>query len=71
MDETERLHRRYTTLLLVSLVLLLGAVIVFLRLGIGLTRWLVLLGSASNVLVWWELRRALPRASRAGRADPR
>ncbi|HET9493903.1 MAG TPA: hypothetical protein VFR15_06705 [Chloroflexia bacterium] len=65
MDGTERLHRRYTILLLGSLLLLAGAVVMFFRIGSGLTRWLVLLGSASNALVWWELRRALPRASKA------
>ena len=65
MDRTERLRRRYTVLLAVSLVLLAGSVILFFSLGSGLTRWLVLLGWASITLVWWELRRALPRPSGA------
>ena len=63
MDGTERLRRRYMTLLVVSLILLTGAVVMFFRIDAGLTRWLVLLGAASNALVWWELRRALPPAS--------
>ena len=66
MDRTERLRRRYTILLMVSLVLLAGSMVLFFRLGAGLTRWLVLLGWASITLAWWELRRAPPPASDAG-----
>jgi hypothetical protein len=65
MDGTERLRRRYTILLVLSLAFLAGSVVVFFRLGSGLTRWLVLLGWFSIALVWWEFRRALPRASGA------
>ena len=65
MDGTERLRRRYTILLVVSLAFLAGSVVVFFQFGAGLARWLVLVGWLSIALVWWELRRGLRRGSDA------
>lgn len=71
MDGTQRLRRRYTILLVISLAFLAGGVVLFFRMGSGLTRWLVVLGWCSISLVWWERRRALPRNPDADRLSRR
>lgn len=60
MEDTERLRRRYNIMLIIGLLFLAGSIVLFFRLGSGLSRWLGVLTWLSITMVYWELRRALP-----------
>jgi hypothetical protein len=61
VSDTERLRRRFTIMLSVYLAVFLGAIVLVFTLT-GFARWLILLVAVCNVVVYWELRRALPPA---------